>query len=96
MSHIAGGKTSPAIITEFWFGSNPDEGAAYFKTGAPHPGYAVADNTGVHDYWTAIQKWANGPKGEDAAPGAYYFRGIMCKVLFIFSFFTKHKKCFKT
>ena len=76
----AGGGGSPAIITEFWFGNNHAEGAAEFKKGPKHPGIAVADNAGVHDYWTGIQKWANGPKGEDATAGAYYFRGVMCEV----------------
>lgn len=77
----AGGGGSPAIITEFWFGDNHEEGAAEFKKGPKYPGIAVADNAGVHDYWTGIQKWANGPKGEDATAGAYYFRGVMCQVL---------------
>lgn len=78
----AGGGGAPAIVTEFWFGAVPEEGAEEFRKGPKHPGFAVADNAGVHDYWTAIQKWANGPKGEDALPGAYYFRGVMAKVPF--------------
>lgn len=76
-----GSKTVPSIVTEFWFGSNPDEGLKYFKDHKVSAGTAVADTYGVHDYWTGIQRWANGPKGEDAAPGCYYFRGLMSKVL---------------
>lgn len=57
------------IASDFWFGANPQDGKAYLKSAPKHPGIAVVDNGGVHDYWTEIQQWAKGPKGENVGPG---------------------------
>jgi hypothetical protein len=78
---IGGGAMNPCIVTEFWFGENAQQGLDYFKETKEHVGLAVADTYGVHPYHSAIQKWANGPKGEDVGPGSYHFRGIMPKTL---------------
>mmetsp|Transcript_1838 Transcript_1838/g.2915 ORF Transcript_1838/g.2915 Transcript_1838/m.2915 type:complete len:508 (-) Transcript_1838:268-1791(-) len=76
---LGGAKSNPCIVVEFWFGANPGEGEAYFKQYDQRKqiGVAVADTHGVHDYWTTLQRWTNGPKGEDVGPGAYYYRGVM-------------------
>jgi hypothetical protein len=51
-------------MTEFWFGDNPEDGKKFFGENKLSAGTAVADTYGVHDYWSGIQRWSNGPKGE--------------------------------
>jgi len=74
---IGGSIMNPSIISHFWFGDDQEAGKKYIKENCKKIGTAVADTSGIHDYWNGMQKWANGPKGEDAGPGAYYIRGIM-------------------
>ena len=54
----------PCIMAEFWFGDNTQAGLDYFASTKQNVGFAVADTYGIHDYYTGIQRWANGPKGE--------------------------------
>ena len=61
---LGGSVMNPSIVMEMWFGENHDKGREHFAAHKDDVGFAVADTYGVHDYWTGIQRWANGPKGE--------------------------------
>jgi hypothetical protein len=57
-----GGSINPVIVNHFWFGDSHEAGKEYFKKEGKKIAFCVANTMGVHDYWTGIQKWAQGPK----------------------------------
>jgi len=73
---VAGG-INPVIETHFWFGDQPAAGKEYFKKDAKKIGTCVSNTMGEHDYWTGIQRFSVGPKGDQAGPAAYYYKGLM-------------------